>query len=201
MTAGITVEFRVTGAKETQRAFERLARESPARARKAVNRTVGVVRKRVIRSVSTRAGIPQRILGGSKRSGKGYIKQIKGRRSPRGWIVALVEGVTFSKLGRKTIGRSTPKPGGVGRFNATMKGGHASLFERRPPMTRISPDRSKAGRASVNTVRRNLPIREIVIPLEPHAGHAIRVHMKRAARTVYPAKLWEELGKGIKPVR
>lgn len=174
--------------------MERLARQSPARARRAVNRTLGVVRKRVIKSVSIRTGIAQRVLGGSKRSGKGYIKQVKGRRQPRGWIVALVEGVRFSRLQRKTLGRLDRKPGGAGKpFRAETKSGHSSLFERRPPMRR------KSAGSSPGTRRFNLPIREIVIPIQPHAERAIRIHMRRAARSVFPAKLWEELQKSIKP--
>ncbi len=193
MTQGITIAFKVSGAKETQAALDRLARESPARARRAVNRTMGVVRKRVVRSVSNATGISQRVLAGSKRSGTGYIKQIKGRSRPRSWIVALVEGVRFSRLGRKRLGRLQRKPGGLGKpFAATMPPyGHSGLFERVAPQRR-----AVLGRRSFN-----LPIREVVIPIQPYAQRAIRVHMKRGERTVYPAKLWEELQKSIKRVR
>ena len=192
---GIAIEFKVTGAKETQQALEKLARQSPARARRAVNRTIGVVRKRVIKSVSVRTGIPQRVLGGSRRSGTGYIKQIKGRGAPRSWIVALVEGVRFSRLNRKGLGRSRRKPGGLGKpFMATMARGHQSLFERVPPQRRHTP-------AGAGVQRANLPIHEIVIPIQPYAQRAIQVHMRRAERTVYPAKLWEELQKSIQRTR
>ncbi len=192
MTQGITIAFKVSGAKETQAALDRLARESPARARRAVNRTMGVVRKRVVRSVSNATGISQRVLAGSKRSGTGYIKQIKGRRRPRSWIVALVEGVRFSRLGRKRLGRLQRKSGGLGKpFLATMRSGHSSLFERVGPQRRAT-----MGRRSFN-----LPIREVVIPIQPYAQRAIRVHMKRGERTVYPAKLWEEIEKSIQRKR
>lgn len=191
MPAGVTIRVQLEGADEMRRAFDRLASESPARARLAVNRTLGVVRKRVIRYVAGATGVSQRILGGPR--GRGYIKQIKASRRARGAIVALVEGVRFSNLGRSRLGRSRRKPGGTGQpFHATMRSGHASLFERRPPLVRTSPG---GGR------RRNLPIREVVVPLQPHAGRAIRVHMKRATRTVYPAKLWEEIQKSIKPAK
>ncbi len=192
MTQGVTISFKVTGAKETQAALERLARESPARARRAVNRTMGVVRKRVVRSVSNATGISQRVLAGSKRSGTGYIKQIKGRSRPRSWIVALVEGVRFSRLGRKRLGRLQRKPGGLGKpFFGSMPSGHSALFER------VGPQR----RAAIGRRSFNLPIREVVIPIQPYAQRAIRIHMKRGERTVYPAKLWEELQKSIQRKR
>lgn len=195
----------VTGDKATEAAFERLARESPSRARAASNRTVGVARSRVIKVLARMTGIPQNILGGRRGGlrrgkrvkGKGYIKQVKAtRRRQQAALVGLVEGVRFSRLPRKRLGRSQRKPGGIGQpFRATMRSSHDSLFERRSPQSRVSR------RATPNTTRPNLPIREVVIPLEPHASRAIRVHMRRAARSVYPKKIWEELRKGIKPVR
>lgn len=196
MAAGIGIGVKVTGTEKTMRALESLARQSPAAARRAVNRTIGVARQRVIKSVSKATGINQRVLGGAR--GRGYIKQVKAsRRRAQGALVGLVEGVRFANLRRKRIGSLKRKPGGIGApFAASLRSGHASLFERHPPMLRTSG----SGRTP-NTARKNLPIREVVIPIEPHAGRAIRVHMRRAARTVYPRKLWEELQKRIKPAR
>lgn len=196
MPAGIGISVKVTGAIETQRALELLARQSPAAARRAVNRTIGVARKRVIRSISRATGINQRVIGGAK--GRGYVKQVKAsKRRAQGALVVLIEGVRFSRLNRKTIGSLKRKPGGAGTpFPGIMRSGHASLFERYPPMVRVS-----GSGITLNTRRRNLPVREVVIPIEPQASRAIRVHMRRVARSVYPQKLWEEIRKRAKPVR
>lgn len=203
--AGITHRISITGAKETERAFERLARESPRRARAASNRTVGVARARVIKTLARITGVPQNVIGGRRGGrrgggrvkGRGYIKLVRAtRRRQQAGLVGLVEGIRFSRLKRKTLGRSQRKPGGVGQpFRATMGISHDSLFERVSPQSRISRG------ATENTRRFNLPIREVVIPMEPHATRAILVHMRRAARSVYPKKIWEELQKSIKPVR
>lgn len=201
------VTLSVSGAKETKEALEKLARQSPARARRAVNRSIGVARQRVIKTVAATTGISKSVLGGrrtrlevgprARGSSRGYIKQVKAsRRRAEGALVGLIAGVRFSRLGRKRLGRSRPKPGGAGQpFEASMRSGHRSLFQRHPPLSRISRG------ASPGTRRANLPIREVVIPIEPWASRAIRVHMRRVARTVYPAKLWEELQKSIKPRR
>lgn len=179
----------VTGRAETEAALERLARESPARARAAMNRTVGVARSRVIKVLSRITGISRAVLGGRRGSGrrnvtgKGYIKQIRATRArPQAALVGLVAGVRFSNLRRRTLGRLSPAPGAAGKpFRATVASGHRSLYQRK--------------------TRARLPIKEVVIPIEPHASRAIRVLMLRAARTVYPQKIWEELRKSIKPVR
>lgn len=195
----------VTGDKATRAAFERLARESPRRARAAANRTVGVARSRVIKTLARITGVPQNVIGGRRGGrrrggrvkGRGYIKLVRAtRRRQQAGLVGLVEGIRFGRLKRKNLGRSQRKPGGIGQpFRATMRSSHDSLFERVRPQSRVSR------RATPNTTRPNLPIREVVIPLEPHASRAIRAHMKRAARSVYPKKIWEELRKSIKPVR
>lgn len=195
MARGMSITVKVTGADATMQTLNRLARESPAAARRAVNRTVGVARQRVIKSVSSATGITQRVLRGAK--GRGYIKQVKAnRRRSQGALVGLVEGVRFSALRRKRLGSLKRKPGGAGEPFAVTAGSHSSLFERRSPTIRISGSGRSAG-----TRRKNLPIREVVIPIEPHASRAIRIHMRRAARTVYPAKLWEEIRKRAKPGR
>jgi len=207
------IDIKISGDAALKRNFELLAQRSPAAARQAVNRTIGVARSRVIKSVSRATGIPRRVLGGrttrrnratgGKIRGHGYIKQIKAtRRSPTGALVALTEGVRFSRLRRVGLGDVIRKPGGTGEvFRATMPSGHASIFERRPPMVRISADVSKNNRKRIRTVRKNLPIREVVIPILTAAERAIRVHMRRAARTVYPRKLWEELEKRMPKTR
>ena len=207
MAEAVAISLKVSGAKETKAALERLARQSPARARRAVNRSIGVARQRVIKTVAGATGIPKSVLGGRKsrivsaaggrRPSRGYIKQVKAsRRRAQGALVGLIAGVRFSNIGRKRLGRSRPKPGGVGEpFNATTRSGHRSLFQRHPPLSRVSRG------SSAGTRRANLPIREVVIPIEPWASRAIQVHMRRVARTVYPAKLWEELKKSIKPGR
>lgn len=200
------LSVRLTGAQETAQALEKLARESPVRARRAVNRTIGVARQRVIKSLSRLTGVSRTVLGGRKGrrtraggrvKGKGYIKQVKAsRHRSEGALVALVEGVRFSRLRRKTPGRLRFKPGGVGQpFRASVASGHESLFRRHLPATRVSRG------ASAGTQRRNLPIRELVIPLEPHASRVLRIIMARVSRTVYPDKVWEELRKSITPVR
>jgi len=195
----------VAGDKATQAALERLARESPRRARAAANRTVGVARSRVIKTLARITGVPQNVIGGRRGGrrrggrvkGRGYIKLVRAtRRRPQAALVGLVEGIRFGRLKRKNLGRSQRKPGGIGQpFRATMRSSHDSLFERVRPQSRVSRG------ATAGTTRQNLPIREVVIPLEPHASRAIRTHMKRAARSVYPKKIWEELRKSIKPVR
>lgn len=196
MPEGLGIKLTVKGDAETVRALESLARQSPAAAARAVNRTIGVAKKRVVRSISRATGINQRVIGGAK--GRGYVKQVKAsRRRGTGALVVLTEGVRFSQLNRKTLGHLKRKPGGAGiPFNARMASGPASLFERRPPMSRIS----QSGRTP-NTLRKNLPIRELVLPIQPYADRAIRIHMRRVARSVYPQKVWEELRKRIKPVR
>lgn len=207
MTIGL--EVRIEGAQETRKALERLAAESPARARAAMNRTVGVARSRVIKTVSRLTGVPQSVLGGRRGSarrgvkGRGYIKLVRAtRRRTTAALVGLVEGVRFSRLKRRSLGRSERKPGGLGQpFRAEMRSGHSSLFERKAPQTKISRDRSKAERKTVNTQRKNLPIREVVIPIWRQATRAIKVHMMRAARSVLPRKIWEEIQKSIKPAR
>ncbi len=203
MAETVTVELNVTGARELEARLKSLGRGSHTAARRAVNRTIGVARERVVKYVSRATGIPQRILRGTNRrrnrrlgvtvKGRGYIKQVKAsRRRSMGALVGLVEGVRFSKLKRRTLGSLKRKPGGQGRaFRQTVPGGKQSFFEREAVLTRTSQ------RATAGTRRRNLPIREVVIPIQPHAERAIRVHMKRAARTVYPEKLWEELEKLI----
>lgn len=203
MAETIDIGIRIRGARELERALQDLGRGSHTAARLAVNRTIGVARQRVIKYVSRATGIPRRILGGTTRrksratglvqKGRGYIKHVKAsRRRNTGALVGLVEGVRFSALKRKRLGVSRRKPGGQGQpFYQTMPGGRPSLYERRDPTTR------RSRRSSPATRRRNLPIREVVIPIQPHAERAIRVHMQRAARTVYPEKLWEELRKRI----
>lgn len=203
MVETVTIELKVTGARELERNLRNLGRGSHTAARRAVNRTIGVARERVVKSVSRATGIPQRVLRGSNRrknrrlgvtvKGRGYIKQVKAsRRRSLGALVGLVEGVRFSALKRKRLGGLRRKPGGQGQpFRQTLRSGKASLFERKTTLTRISR------RASPGTRRANLPIREVVIPIQPHAERAIRVHMARAGRTVYPQKLWEELEKLI----
>lgn len=200
----------VAGDKATQAALERLARESPRRARAAANRTVGVARSRVIKTLARITGVPQNVIGGRRGGrrrggrvkGRGYIKLVRAtRRRPQAALVGLVEGIRFGRLKRKNLGRSQRKPGGIGQpFRATMRSSHDSLFERVRPQSRVSASVKEIER-SPGARRYNLPIREVVIPLEPHASRAIRTHMKRAARSVYPKKIWEELRKGIKPVR
>lgn len=214
----IQTRVRIVGARETQAALERLALESPAGARRAINRTIGVARQRVIKALSRLTGIPRTVLGGKKSrgrgasrvKGRGYVKQVRASRSrSEGALVVLTQGVRFSRIGRKTLGRSQRKPGGLGEpFRARMPSGFDSLFERVYPQTKVGPDRrprkSSASRASIPTItigrtnRPNLPIREVVIPLEPHASRAARTLMRRAARTVLPAKVWEELNKSIR---
>lgn len=199
----MTLRVRVSGIRETRAAFERLQNQSPAAARRAVNRTVGVARKRVIRAVARKVGVPQSVIGGRQGSrrrnvkGRGYIKQIKASRFRAvGGLVALIEGIRFSKLRRKRLGRSARKPGGLGEpFRGTMRSGFQSLFERVPPQVRVSRG------ASAGTQRKNLPIREVVIPIEPFASRAVRTIMRRVARTVYPAKIWQELQKFMKRAR
>ena len=203
MAENVTVELKVTGARELERNLRRLGRGSHTAARRAVNRTIGVARERVVKSVSRATGIPQRILRGTNRrknrrlgttvKGRGYIKQVKAsRRRSMGALVGLVEGVRFSALKRKRLGTLRRKPGGQDKpFMQTMPSGRASLFERGATLSRTS----RSNRAGAR--RRNLPIREVVIPIQPHAERAIRVHMKRAGRTVYPQKLWEEIEKLI----
>lgn len=196
MPEGLGIKLTVKGDAETARALESLARQSPAVAARAVNRTIGVAKKRVIRSISRATGINQRVIGGAK--GRGYVKQVKAsRRRGTGALVVLTEGVRFSQLKRNTLGHLKRKPGGAGvPFNAVMPTGHASLFERRPPMMRISQSGFHP-----KTRRKDLPIREVVVPTQPYADRAIRIHMRRVARTVYPQKVWEGLRKRIKPVR
>ncbi len=207
MPETVSVKLEVTGARELEAALVRLGRGSYTAARRAMNRTVGVARRRVIKSVSRATGISQRVLGGATRrrnratgvvtKGRGYIKHVKAsRRRPAAALVGLVEGVRFSAVNRQTLGRFQRKFGGQGQaFRQQMPSGKATLFERTTRLSRVSR------RASPGTRRQNLPIREVVIPIQPHAERAIRVHMKRAARTVYPEKLWEELQKHIKPAR
>ncbi len=207
MAETVTIELKTVGARELERALIETGRGSYTAARRAVNRTIGVARKRVIKSVSRATGISQRVLGGAttrrnrrtgvKVKGRGYIKQVKAsRRRSTGALVGLVEGVRFSALNRQRLGRLQRKRGGSGEpFRSQMPSGKASLFERVGLGQRISRG------ASPGTKRKNLPIREVLVPIQPHAERAIRVHMRRAARTVYPEKLWEELIKRINPAR
>lgn len=197
----MTFTVRISGVKATNLALERLASTSPARARAAVNRTVGVARARVIKTLARITGLSRAVLGGRKGrkgvKGRGYIKLVRATRMrAQGALVGLVEGVRFSRIRRQRLGRSQRKPGGLGEpFRATLRSSHSSLFERTSPQKRVSRT------ASEGTTRYNLPIREVVIPLEPHASRAIIIIMRRVARTVYPAKIWEELRKSITPVR
>jgi hypothetical protein len=210
------IKINITGADETKRNFEKLAQRAPGAARQAVNRTIGVARSRVIKTVSRQTGISRRVLGGRKTRmnrqlgarvrGHGYIKQIKAtRRRQAGALVGLVAGVRHSRTGRARLvpkARVYRKPGGLGRsFPATMRSGHIGIFERVPVQARVSNDASKSGRRRVATIRKNLPIREVVYNIRHPVERAIRVHMKRAARTVYPQKLWEELEKRIPKAR
>jgi len=199
------VRLHIEGDKATMAALRRLAEESPARARAAQNRTMGVVKSRVIKTVSRLTGIPRRILGGrqgrntraGRIKGTGYFKLSKATRTRRfAQLFGLVEGVPFRRLKRKSLRGSARKPGGLGEpFRATMPSGFNTLFERASPQTRISKT------ATPGTKRRNLPIREVTIPIWRHAIRAMRTHTLRAARTVFPGKIWEELQKSIKPVR
>lgn len=199
------IKLTVSGTEHTRAAFERLGRESPARLRRAQNRTAGVARERAIKSTAKATGVPQRVLRGRQTrkskaglvKGTGYFKLLKATRT-RGFaaVVVLVEGVRFSALKRQSLGRARRKPGGQGEpFRATMRSGHSSLFERRAPLTRVSRGNTE------KTRRPNLPIREVVIPIYDAAERATKILMRRAARSVLPAKLWEELRKSIKPVR
>ncbi len=203
MAENVEITLKVTGARELEQALKRLGRRSHTLARRAVNRTIGVARQRVIKSVSRATGIPRRVLGGTTRrksratgqvqKGRGYIKHVKAsRRRSAGALVGLVEGVRFSALKRQRLGGARRKPGGQGQaFRQRMPSGKSTLFERRAVLTRTS-------RAdSPGTRRANLPIREVVIPIQPHAERAIRVHMRRTARSVYPQKLWEEIQRFI----
>lgn len=207
----MTFMVRISGVKSTNVALERLASTSPARARAAVNRTVGVARARVIKALARITGLSRAVLGGRKGrkgvKGRGYIKLVRATRMrSQGALVGLVEGVRFSNIRRQRLGRSQRKPGGLGEpFRATLRSSHSSLFERKSPQKKASPDRrpraTQKKRATSGIRRYNLPIREVVIPLEPHASRAIIIIMRRVARTVYPAKIWEELRKSITPVR
>lgn len=198
--------LRVRGVEQTQANLKRLAEQSPARARRAVNRTIGVARQRVITSIASATGLSRAVIGGRrggttragvKRKGRGYVKGVRAtRRRAQGALVVLTRGVRFGQTRRKTLGGLRRAPGGLGQpFSATMPSGHSSVFERRAPQSRTSR------RATDKTQRRNLPIREVVIPIEPYASRAARVVMRRVSRTVYPAKVWEELQKSIKPAR
>lgn len=191
----MNIEWKVSGSRELRQALDNLGRKAPTAARRAVNRTIGVARQRVIRSVSGATGISRSVLGGARarrrggavvKKSRGYIKHVKAsRRRSTGAIVALVEGVRFSATGRKRIGHLRMKPGWSGvpfaQPGMTRRGAGGSLYERQ-------------GKASY-------PVREVVIPIQPYAERAIRVHMRRAARTVYPNKLWEELKKHITPAQ
>ncbi len=210
--AGVAIKMRVEGDEAARRAFERLARESPTRARAAVNRTLGVARVRVARSIANATGIPRRVLlgrhtrrvraTGAYAKGKGYLKLLKAtRRRSAGALVALTEGVLFSRTGRRRLGAMRRPPGGVGQpFTGAMPSGHSSLFERRAPMKGISRDASKTGRARIETRRKNLPIRELLISIIDPARRAIRIHMRRAGRSVLPIKVREELAKTIRRI-
>ena len=182
--------FKVKGDKELERALNNLGRKAPTAARRAVNRAIGVARQRVIRHVAAHTGLSRAVIGGRtsrrarstglKTKGRGYIKQVKAsRRRSTGALVALVEGILFHQTHRKTATGLRIGPGG-------------KPFRGRSRWSRSETLLRRQGRA-------RFPIQEVVIPIQPYAERAIRVHMRRAARTVYPAKLWEELKKHIKP--
>lgn len=176
MSVTVTLE----GAKYLKRELNRLAKEMPEQASRALNKTASRSATRVRRDIAKRIGLPQRLFKEKVRNYKSSPKTLKasvwvGTRA--GIPLAGIRGAKPNEAGTLlSVGRRIR----VKTFPATMPSGHKGQFVRKP---------ESKHRVRRDGQRTELPIEEPRIRIGGIARPILEHHAEDQMRNFYPGEL------------